>query len=532
VRPASSTDEGRRPSWWRSAIAGLVAAAIALAIGELIAGLSDRLTSPVISVGNRVVDAVPRQVKDFAIETFGQNDKKALLIGIYSIAAVFGLLLGFLAARRFVIGVVGIAAFGAVGVWAAGQEVGAPWWAGLPSVLGAVLGIVALAALLATIRGAARPALAAPVARAAGTEGGPATGPLARRSFLKATAGVVVVGAAAASTGRWLQGRFSAAASRLAVVLPKAQTPAEAVPTGTDLGVEGISRYITPNADFYRIDTNLTVPQISTEDWTLKITGMVDEELELTYEDVLALPMVEERITMTCVSNEIGGTLVGNALWLGTPLEDLLDKAGIKKGADQIVGRAFDGFTTGWPVENLRDGRRPLLVVGMNGEALPLAHGFPARLIVPGLYGYVSATKWLTEIELTTFDKFDQYWVERDWAAEGPIKTMARIDTPKGLGKAPAGKVPVGGVAWAQTRGISKVEVKIDDGEWTPAKLAAEDGKVTWRQWVYEWDATPGRHTITARATDGEGEVQTEERAKPFPNGASGWHQIVALIEE
>jgi DMSO/TMAO reductase YedYZ molybdopterin-dependent catalytic subunit len=242
------------------------------------------------------------------------------------------------------------------------------------------------------------------------------------------------------------------------------------------------------------------------------------------------MDMIEERITMTCVSNEVGGALVGTAEWLGVPLKTLLDQAGIKSGADQIVGRAFDGFTTGFPVDTL-DGRPAMLAVGMNGEPLPLAHGFPARIIVPGLYGFVSATKWLTEIELTTFADFDQYWVKRDWAAEGPIKTMARIDTPRGLGKVEAGPAKIGGVAWAQTRGITKVEVKLDDGEWTEATLAAEDSTLTWRQWVYEFDATRGRHQVICRATDTSGKPQTEERAKPFPDGASGWHSVAFLVD-
>jgi DMSO/TMAO reductase YedYZ molybdopterin-dependent catalytic subunit len=512
-----------RPTWWRSALAGLLAAASALAVGELVAGTSDRLTSPVISVGNRVVDAVPRQVKDFAIETFGTNDKIALLVGIYSIAAILGLVLGVLAARRFWIGAAGIVAFGAVGVWAAGEEVGAPWWAGLPSTIGAIVGVGVLAALLWSLRAPA----------AAGIPGSadariPST--LARRGFLQAAGATVVVAGAAAASGRWLQARFSAASSRLAVKLPAAAETAPPIPEGVVLDVEGISPYLTPNDDFYRIDTNLTVPQLAAEDWELKITGMVDEELTFTYEDILAMDLVEERITMTCVSNEVGGGLVGTALWLGVRLDELLERAGIQRGADQIVGRAFDGFTTGFPVDVL-DGRPALLAVGMNGEPLPLAHGFPARIIVPGLYGYVSATKWLTEIELTTFEAFDQYWVERDWAAEGPIKTMARIDTPRGLQKVPAGPLRIGGVAWAQTRGIEKVEVKLDDGEWQEATLAEEDSTITWRQWVVELDATPGRHQVVARATDATGEVQTEERARPFPNGASGWHSVAYLVD-
>ncbi|WP_421120357.1 molybdopterin-dependent oxidoreductase [Aquihabitans daechungensis] len=541
--PAADHSEHRsdgrppRPSVWRTGLAGLLAAALALAVGELVAGLSSQLTSPVISVGNRVVDAVPRQVKDFAIETFGTNDKKALLIGIYSFAALFGLVLGVLAGRKFVFGAIGIGLFGAVGVWAAGQEVGAPVWAGLPSVVGAVVGIGALALLLATIPHAAHPHVVdrlarevEPAATSAGPVESPTDGIFARRGFLKMSGAVVVVGAVASAGGRWLQARYSAASSRLAVVLPKAKEPAPALAEGVAIDLEGISPFITPNEDFYRIDTNLTVPQIAAETWTLKIKGMVDEELEFTYEDILAMDMIEERITMTCVSNEVGGALVGTAAWLGVPLKGLLDRAGIEKGADQIVGRAFDGFTTGFPVDTL-DGRPAMLAVGMNGEPLPLAHGFPARIIVPGLYGFVSATKWLTEIELTTFADFDQYWVKREWAAEGPIKTMARIDTPRGLGKVKAGPARIGGVAWAQTRGIEKVEVKLDDGEWTEAKLADEDSTLTWRQWVFEFDATPGRHQVVCRATDSTGKAQTEERAKPFPDGASGWHSVAFLVD-
>ena len=535
--PAVSSDGVVRPSWWRCCLSGLLAAAVALAVGELVSGFSAELTSPVISVGNQFVDAVPGSLKDFAIQTFGTNDKKALLIGIYIVASIFGLLLGFLAGRRFWIGAVGIAAFGAVGAWASVSEVGAPWWAVLPSLIGAVVGVAALGLLLATVDGADHPLIAARALQVAsrgepGEQSERQQSTPGRRGFLKVSGAVVVLGAVAAVGGRWLQSRFSAAASRLAVVLPKPKRSAGPVPDGVDLGIKGIAPFVTPNSDFYRIDTNLTVPQIAAETWSLKIKGMVDDELEFSYDEILAMPMVEERITLTCVSNEVGGGLVGNARWLGVPLVDLIEQAGIDPGADQVVGRAFDGFTTGFPVDILRDGRPSLLAVGMNGEPLPLAHGFPARVVVPGLYGYVSATKWLTEIELTTFASFDQYWVERDWSAEGPIKTMARVDTPRGLQRVAPGKVPIGGVAWAQTRGIQRVEVKIDDGPWIEARLAAQDSKLTWRQWVYDWDATPGRHQVTARATDSTGQVQVEERAKPFPNGASGWHSVAVLVND
>lgn len=501
-----------------AALAGLLAAGVALATGELVAGLTDRLSAPVLTVGNRVVDAVPRPVKDFAIETFGTNDKIALLVGIYAFVAIFGLIIGLVARKRFAIGAAGIGLFGAVGVWAASEEVAAPWWAGLPSAIGAIVGIVALAAAMAAIPGASHPQVAERLVPD-------------RRGFLKVSAGAVAFAGVAAATGRWLQGRFSAAGSRSEVALPSPVEPAPALASGVKADASGVSPFITPNSDFYRIDVNLSVPQLAAEDWGLRIHGMVGEELEYTFDDILAMDMIEERITMTCVSNEIGGGLVGTATWLGVPLEQLLEPAKVDPKANQVVGRAFDGFTTGFPTEVL-DGRPAMLAVGMNGEPLPLAHGFPARIVVPGLYGYVSATKWLTEIELTTFDAFDQYWVERDWSAEGPIKTMSRIDTPKGLSKAAAGTVPIAGVAWAQTRGIDKVEVRIDEGEWQEATLAEQDSTITWRQWVYEWDASPGRHQIECRATDGEGDVQTEERARPFPNGASGWHGVIVNIDE
>jgi hypothetical protein len=367
--PAPEPSGPRRPSVWRTGLAGLMAAALALAVGELVAGLSSRLTSPVISVGNRVVDAVPRQLKDFAIETFGTNDKKALLIGIYTFAAVFGLVLGVLAGRKFVLGAIGIGLFGVVGIWAAGQEVGAPIWAGLPSVIGAAVGIAVLALLLATIPCAAHPHLvdriAEEVQSSDATDGpaeSPTDGPFARRGFLKMSGAVVVVGAVAATGGRWLQARYSAASSRLAVVLPKPKKPAPAVAKGAAIDLEGISPFVTPNKDFYRIDTNLTVPQIAAETWTLKIKGMVDKELEFTYEDILAMDMIEERITMTCVSNEVGGALVGTADWLGVPLEGLLDQAGVEKGgrSDRRSGlrRVHDRVPRGHPRRTARDARR------------------------------------------------------------------------------------------------------------------------------------------------------------------------------
>jgi hypothetical protein len=288
---------------------------------------------------------------------------------------------------------------------------------------------------------------------------------------------------------------------------------------------------VTANRDFYRIDTALIVPQVRAEDWTLRLTGMVERPFELTYGELSELDIVEADITMTCVSNPVGGDLVGHARWLGVLTRDLLDRAGVRRGADQVVGRSVDGYTCGFPLS--ADYDRPALVaIGMNGEPLPLRHGFPARLVTPGLYGYVGATKWLTEIEVTTFDAFDQYWVPRGYGAEAPIKTMTRIDTPRSFETVAAGPVVVGGVAWAQTRGIEAVEISVDGGEFEPVQLADELTAESWRQWRYEWDATPGRHDFVVRAVDGTGVTQTEERAEVLPDGASGWMSLVVTVSD
>jgi DMSO/TMAO reductase YedYZ molybdopterin-dependent catalytic subunit len=303
------------------------------------------------------------------------------------------------------------------------------------------------------------------------------------------------------------------------------------VPAGADLDIDGVAPFVTPNGDFYRIDTALFVPQVRTEGWTLRVHGMVDRELELTFDDLLGRELVEADVTLACVSNEVGGDLIGNARWLGARLDELLREAGVQRGATQLVPRSRDGFAAGFPTEVALDGREALVAVGMNGEPLPLRHGFPARLVVPGLYGYVSATKWLTEIELTTWDAFDSYWVRRGWAKEAPIKTQSRIDTPRSGASLRPGRVAVAGVAWAQGRGIEAVEVQVDDGPWRPARLAAAVGDDTWRQWVYEWDAEAGDHVLAVRATDGTGETQPEERVAPIPDGATGWHTIEVSVD-
>jgi DMSO/TMAO reductase YedYZ molybdopterin-dependent catalytic subunit len=288
--------------------------------------------------------------------------------------------------------------------------------------------------------------------------------------------------------------------------------------------------FVTPNADFYRVDTALVVPQVRAEDWELRIHGMVDRELRLSFEELCDRGLVEADITMTCVSDQLNGELIGHARWLGVPLRTLLDEVGIDPAADQLVGRSVDGYTCGYPTELAFD-RSAIVAVGMNGEPLPLEHGFPARLVTPGLYGYIGSTKWLTEIELTTFADFDQYWVPRGYADRAPIKTMTRVDVPRSGTLVEPGPAVIAGTAWAQTRGISRVEVKLDDADFVDAQLAGELNVESWRQWWFPWEATPGSHRIVIRATDGNGEVQTEERAPVLPDGASGWvSQLITVV--
>ncbi|MFI9495991.1 molybdopterin-dependent oxidoreductase [Streptomyces halstedii] len=356
-----------------------------------------------------------------------------------------------------------------------------------------------------------------------------------RRGFvLAATA------AAAASAGAGLLGSrltasrlAGASASRQGITLPAPASPAPPVPPGADLGIRGAGSFVTPAKDFYRVDTALVVPRVDADRWRLRIHGAgVARPVTLGFRDLLRRELVERDITLTCVSNEVGGPYAGNARWTGVRLAELLREAGVEPpsrggAADQIVARSVDGMTIGTPVETVMDGRDALLAVGMNGEPLPFEHGFPVRMVVPGLYGYVSACKWIQDIELTTFDAYDAYWVKRSWAREAPVKTASRIDTPRPFATPAAGTVPVAGVAWAQHRGIARVEVRVDGGPWHTARLGAEAGRDTWRQWVWEWPATRGRHTLEVRATDRTGATQTGERVGTVPDGATGWHSVV-----
>ncbi len=472
---------------------------------------SANFRNPVLDVGDRVIDAAPPFLKDFAIATFGTNDKLALLIGIGIFLVGFSATVGVMALRRrLAFGLAGIGLFGVAGFVSAVSGTGSVG-AGLPALLGAAAGAGVLISF----------------GRMANRD--PADASADRRLFLSRMGMVTAAAFFLGAGGRMLSSRLYAVSTD-GVGLPPVANPLPAIPSAADLGISGLSPFRTPNADFYRIDTALSVPRIDPENYALRIFGMVDRDLTLTYEDLLRRTQIESDITLTCVSNEVGGRLVGNARWQGIRLDDLLSEVGVDPNADQVVGRSVDDYTCGFPVAAAIDGRDAMIAVGMNGEPLPFEHGFPARLIVPGLYGYVSATKWLKEIEITRFDAFDSYWVPRGWAQQAPIKTSSRIDTPEAFNTL-SGTTAIAGVAWAQTRGIDKVEVRIDEGPWLEAELAEELNNTTWRQWRLAWDVTPGRHTLTCRATDRDGTVQTEERSRPMPDGSTGWHSVVVMGE-
>jgi DMSO/TMAO reductase YedYZ molybdopterin-dependent catalytic subunit len=503
------------------ALLGVATAAVAIGVAHLVAGVVGREASPLIAVGSAAIDRTPEWLKAFAIRSFGERDKTALLAGIAIVVTLAAVVLGIASVRRPRVGLIGIAVVGAIGVVAAVTRPTSTLVDAIPSVVGALAGGGTFVLLHRRLTSSAAPDETA-VTPTIGVE---------RRRFLLGGAAALGLAAAAGGLGQVLSRRFAADSSRAAVTIPLAGDIAAATPGGAVLHVTELSPFITPNADFYRVDTALIVPAVRAEDWTLRVHGMVDREITLDFGQLIARDLIERDITLTCVSNEVGGGYVGNARWVGAPLAALLEEAGIDPTADQLVSRSVDGFTVGTPTAAVTDGRDAMLAVQMNGEPLPLEHGFPVRMLVPGLYGYVSATKWISELELTTFGAFDPYWVRRGWAQQAPIKTQSRIDTPRPLAKVPAGPAVIAGVAWAQHRGIDRVEVRVDAGPWREADLAAQDTVDTWRQWRLDWDAEGiGSHTLQVRATDATGATQTTDRAEPFPDGATGQHQLVVTV--
>jgi DMSO/TMAO reductase YedYZ molybdopterin-dependent catalytic subunit len=475
---------------------GVLAGAAGLAVGEVLGRVVPGGASPVLSIANRVVDLTPAAVRQPAIATFGSADKPLLVLGI---ALVAGLLAAYGARQPLPRAAALVAALSAVVLAAQLPEPGATPFGAL--VVAAALGLTAVG-VLQFVR------TAAPV----DGEG--------RRRFLARSAAVGIGVVGAGGVLRHLSVRADVGAVRDALRLPSPVRPAPGDVAAAELGVPGLSPVITSNRDFYRIDTAFVVPQVDPRTWTLRVDGLVDRPLELTYADLLSMRQYEADVTLSCVSNEIGGSLVGTARWQGVLLRDVLERAGLRGTAEQVVGESVDGFTAGFPVEAAVDGRSSLVALAMNGEPLPVEHGFPARLVVPGLYGYVSATKWLSRIRLTTWDGFDGYWVPRGWSKEGPVKTMSRIDVPQ-RDLPDAGRTVVAGVAWAPgpRRGIASVEVRVDEGPWQRAELAPALSDETWRQWRWTWDAPPGVHVLEVRATDGRGDVQTGEVAQVAPTG-------------
>jgi DMSO/TMAO reductase YedYZ molybdopterin-dependent catalytic subunit len=508
-------------SKWYAALAGMAAAAVALAVGEFVAILAGAESAPLVAVGGVVIDKVPEQGKDLAIRLFGTHDKTALQIGTAIVLLALAAVVGILGARRLWWGLVGIGVFGLVGIVAALTRAQAdPFWI-FPSLLGALAAAFVLWQLLRIAQGVSDASQKTTKPRELSYFG------QQRRRFLTIAGGAIAGSAILGYVGRVLGQGSAVNAARQAVVLPTPVGTRAAVPDGSS--VAGLP-YVTDNANFYRIDTAIVVPRVEPKDWTLSIKGRVGNPFTITWDQLLKRPMIERYITLTCVSNDVGGNLISNAKWLGVPVKDLLDEARPDPGADQVVSRSVDGFTAGTPTSVLLDGRDAMIAVGMNGQPLPLEHGFPARMVVPGLYGYVSATKWLAELELSTFADFDAYWVPRGWSQQAPIKTESRIDKPGNQTTVSAGNVVVAGIAWAQHRGISKVEVQVDNGAWMPATLATVASIDTWRLWSLTWNATPGEHLVRVRAYDNAGQVQTAEQAPPPPNGASGYHTISVSV--
>jgi DMSO/TMAO reductase YedYZ molybdopterin-dependent catalytic subunit len=498
------------------AIAGIAAAAVALGITQLLAAFVGPAADARTAVGSSVIDLTPGPVKEWAITTFGTADKLVLSVLVLAVIAVIAAVGGSMERRRVPIGSAAIVLAGVAGSVAVLSRPDASIVDVVPTVVGTVCGVVVLR-LLTSGRFADEP-----------VEPDEPDVPDHGRRLSLMTLGLLTAGALSGVVGVVLtRSRSSVAGDRDAFALPEVDVGAPLIPPTVQPKGVALPSFITANDDFYRIDTALTVPQLSRADWALKIHGMVDREITYRFEDLERFEVVEKVVTLACVSNPVGGDLISNASWTGYRVRDLLADAGVHDDADMVLSKSSDGFTAGTPVEALTDGRDSLLAVGMNGQPLPTDHGYPARLVVPGLYGYVSATKWVVDLELTRFDKAEAYWTRRGWSARGPIKTESRIDVPRGGQDVARGPVTFGGVAWAQNRGVKAVEVRIDDGPWRQAQLGTGYSNDAWRLWSFPWQAeSPGLHTITVRATDNTGAVQTEQSAAPVPDGATGWHSV------
>ncbi|MEO8219970.1 MAG: molybdopterin-dependent oxidoreductase [Specibacter sp.] len=517
---------------WRSilpgALAGVISAGVLFAVAQLISAFFGPVASPLTSVGSTFIDFTPAWMKNFAIATFGTNDKLVLLISMGVAATVLAALAGVVARRSLKSGSAMVLGFAVVMALCIITRAGAGIFDLVPLLLGTAAGLWALRYLTPPRTVEPHPA-DTPVNTGPAEAGQPApdTGP-SRRSFILRSAALAGIAVVAGIGGTVLATTRNAVnVVRDALKLPAPKTKAAALAAGVQSPIAGVTPFVTPNADFYRIDTALIVPEIDPSSWKLRVHGMVEEEFTMDFDELLASELIEDYVTLTCVSNVVGGNLAGNAKWLGFPLREVLARAKPKDGADMVLSTSIDGFSASTPLPVLQDDRNAMLAVGMNGEPLPFDHGFPVRMVVPGLYGFVSATKWVVDLEVTTFAEKAGYWTSRGWSSHGPIKTASRVEVPRALSRVPAGKVSIGGSAWAQTKGISKVEVQLDDGAWLGAQLADEASVDTWRQWSYIWDNAPaGTHKVRVRAYDAAGDLQIEQQAPPEPDGSTGWHSI------
>jgi DMSO/TMAO reductase YedYZ molybdopterin-dependent catalytic subunit len=516
-----------------------------------VAGLVAPDSSPVVAVGEASIDLTPPPVKDFAISAFGTNDKLVLVTGILAVLAIFAALVGALAVRKLWYGLAGLGVFTAIGLAAALTRPTAGGAYALATLAGGAAAAAALTLLVRAVPARPRAVTARGREALAGTDELPGPEPTSRpqapepfrpgrpvaaapsaerRRFL--VTGTLTAGAAAVAYfgGRYLAEGTSVSQAQASLRIPRPVHPAPPLPAGSDLRIPGLSSFITPNGSFYRVDTAIVLPEVPPASWQLRIHGMVAKEITITFDQLIRRPLTADYITLTCVSNPVGGPYVGNALWLGTSVASLLREAGVRAGADELLCTSADGFTSGTPLQTVMDGRDAMLAVAMNGTAIPVEHGFPVRMVVPGLYGYVSACKWITDIEVTTYASNVAYWAQRGWDQQAPIKTESRIDVPNGSTQLKAGMTPVAGVAWAQHKGIAAVEVRVDRGPWHEARLATVPDIDCWRQWVWDWKATPGNHLIEARATDLTGYTQTALQEPPPPNGASGYPSVAVNV--
>jgi DMSO/TMAO reductase YedYZ molybdopterin-dependent catalytic subunit len=513
---------------WPAALAGILAAGLGLGVAELLAGLLNRGITPVLAVGEVVIELSPTWLTEWAIETFGTADKTVLIGGVVVVLTVLAAAIGVLAVRHRGAGMLAAAGLGVLAVLAVWSRPDAVTYDVLPAVAGAGVAVLVLPALARRAE-AVKPAGAESVAVDSAL---PAEG-AGRRAFLQAAGITAAAAVVAGAAGSLLGGRRRAVeASRtdVDVALPRSLPSAEPVP-GADFAIDGGEPWLTPNEEFYRIDTALSVPLIHPDDWRLRIHGMVDEEVMLSFDELVAIGLVDRWVTLCCVSNSVGGSLIGNALWTGVRVSDVLGLAGPHADADAVLSTSHDGWTCGTPLDVLTDGRDSIFAVGMNGEPLPVEHGFPVRMVVPGLYGYVSATKWVVDLEVSRFDDITAYWTSRGWSERGPVKVSSRIDVPRNGATVQSGRVVVAGVAWAQHRGIDAVEVRVDGRPWQRAEIAEVPSADTWRQWVWHWEAEEGEHQLEVRAITAHGEEQDGAERPPAPDGATGWHGVSVTVD-